>query len=295
MYTEGTMKYKIPVLSMLLVTLLTSLIFTHTVFAHQPYIVTQSDTRVDDPEISKAYYGILSPQNSHVYYISSNEPFEFYTQLLVPYSDNPNTHIVAEIVKNDSAGYVTMLDGSQYVWEKFHEPFGNDTYLKGPEFKAALASGVYSIRIYSKDPIDNIKYSLAIGEKESFDLHSTLHTITTIPTLKTNFFETNPITFFFSPIGFVYILVLYILAFIFGLFFQYTLRYFFPHSKHRTGKNIGKSDKVARLVLAVTLLLSALTTTWNPIFIFASGFLFFEVAFSWCGFYAMIGKKTCPM
>lgn len=32
-----------------------------------------------------------------------------------------------------------------------------------------------------------------------------------------------------------------------------------------------------------------------PKTIFFSGFAFFEAIFSWCGFYATIGKNTCPV
>jgi len=39
----------------------------------------------------------------------------------------------------------------------------------------------------------------------------------------------------------------------------------------------------------------AITTTWSPILIFFSGFAFFEAIFSWCGFYAAMGKNTCPV
>ena len=35
-----------------------------------------------------------------------------------------------------------------------------------------------------------------------------------------------------------------------------------------------------------------MTTTWNPILIFFSGFAFFETIFSWSGFYVALGKNT---
>ena len=41
--------------------------------------------------------------------------------------------------------------------------------------------------------------------------------------------------------------------------------------------------------------LLAITTTWSPILIFFSGFALFEAIFSWCGFYAAMGKNTCPV
>jgi TM2 domain-containing membrane protein YozV len=63
----------------------------------------------------------------------------------------------------------------------------------------------------------------------------------------------------------------------------------------RVAKNIGKSDRLLRAVIGAGLLLWAITTTWSPILIFFSGFAFFEAIFSWCGFYAAMGKNTCPV
>jgi hypothetical protein len=50
-----------------------------------------------------------------------------------------------------------------------------------------------------------------------------------------------------------------------------------------------------RLAIGVGLFLWAITTTWSPILIFFSGFALFEALFSWCGFYAALGKNTCPV
>lgn len=67
---------------------------------------------------------------------------------------------------------------------------------------------------------------------------------------------------------------------------------------HRSGaraapQNIGRADRILRLVLAIALFVLAITTNWSPILIFFSGFALFEAIFSWCGFYAAIGKNTC--
>jgi Na+-transporting NADH:ubiquinone oxidoreductase subunit NqrB len=47
--------------------------------------------------------------------------------------------------------------------------------------------------------------------------------------------------------------------------------------------------------IGIALLVWAITTSWNPLLIFFSGFLFFEALFSWCGLYAALGKNTCPL
>jgi hypothetical protein len=68
-------------------------------------------------------------------------------------------------------------------------------------------------------------------------------------------------------------------------------------------RNIGTSDRLLRVAIGATLLLVAITTTWSPILIFFSGlilslskgFALFEAIFSWCGFYAALGKNTCSV
>jgi hypothetical protein len=72
------------------------------------------------------------------------------------------------------------------------------------------------------------------------------------------------------------------------------LKKFAKGSVRGVHKNIGKKDRIIRLAIWIGLLLWAITTSWNPWLIFFSGFALFEALFSWCGFYAAIGKNTCP-
>jgi Na+-transporting NADH:ubiquinone oxidoreductase subunit NqrB len=60
-------------------------------------------------------------------------------------------------------------------------------------------------------------------------------------------------------------------------------------------KNSGTGDRLLRLLIGAALLVWAITTDWSPILIFFSGFAIFEAVFSWCGFYAALGKSTCPV
>ncbi|MCE2984097.1 MAG: DUF2892 domain-containing protein [Parachlamydia sp.] len=58
-------------------------------------------------------------------------------------------------------------------------------------------------------------------------------------------------------------------------------------------KNIGLNDRFIRLSIAIFLLLIAVyQTSW--VFFFAGLFVLFEATFSWCLFYQMIGKNSCP-
>ncbi|MFI5343644.1 MAG: DUF2892 domain-containing protein [Chlamydiales bacterium] len=58
-------------------------------------------------------------------------------------------------------------------------------------------------------------------------------------------------------------------------------------------KNIGTADRVIRLVLAILLLLFAI---WQKSWIVGafSLFTFYEALASWCIFYQLIGKSSCP-
>ena len=85
------------------------------------------------------------------------------------------------------------------------------------------------------------------------------------------------------------------LGFIVGFLYRAILKKFAKNSPHGLTKNIGKSDRWMRALLGIALLVWAVLTNWSPVLITASGFCFFEAMFSWCGFYAAIGKTTCPI
>jgi len=108
-------------------------------------------------------------------------------------------------------------------------------------------------------------------------------------------FADQPITFIKSPFGWGLIVIMYILAFLFGFLYRTILKKLAKGSVRGVAQNIGKYDRLLRIAIGVGLLLWAITTTWSPILIFFSGFAFFEAIFSWCGFYAALGRSTCPV
>jgi hypothetical protein len=91
------------------------------------------------------------------------------------------------------------------------------------------------------------------------------------------------------------ILIIYLLAFLVGFIWRSLVKAFARRAVYKKHKNIGSYDRFYRLLLGVILLVVAMTTDWNPVLIFASGFCIFESMFSWCAFYAAIGKNTCPI
>ena len=272
---------------------LASLIVPLSALAHQPRIVGNGPVIVTEPEISKAYYGQLNgePQS---FTVSSDKPFHLYVNVLVPDIAGQKKDVSAMVIKDGNVqAPIATLDGVNYEWKKFFEPFGHDTYWMGPEYRADAGPGTYEIRVWSSG--NDSKYSLAIGETEAFGFKEGLNALALIPQLKQNFFNESPANFILSPFGYGEIIVLYLLAAIFGFVYRAILKRFAKNTPRGLYKNIGKSDRVARAAIGAILIVLAITTSWNPIIIFLSGFCFFEAVFSWCGFYAAIGKNTCPI
>lgn len=256
--------------------------------AHQPRITESRLTQVPDPEISKAYYGKLTGEPD-VYVIKATEAFDLYVNVLVPDIAGQKKDVSAVVLKDNKQ--IAVLDGINFEWKKFYEPFGADTYWMGPEYKTQAEAGTYEIRVWSSN--NDSKYSLAVGEIEAFDRAEGMNALSIIPELKRDFFEESPIGFIKSPFGWGLIVVMYLLATIAGLVYRFILQRVAKGTVRGVNKNIGKNDRLLRLVISIGLLLWAITTSWSPVLLFFSGFALFEAIFSWCGFYAALGKNTC--
>ena len=258
--------------------------------AHQPRIQEDVITEVTEPEISKAYYGQLEGE-PHIYTISASEEFELYVNILVPEIEGQAKDLSAEIFKDGES--LIVLDGKNYEWTIFFEPFGQSNYWMGPEYKEISGPGEYEIKVWSMN--NDSKYSLAVGSIETFDSKEGINALKLIPELKKDFFNESPISFIKSPFGWGYILIMFILAFIFGFMYRAILRKIAKKKPRKAPRNIKKGGRILRFILSLGLLLWAITTTWNPILLFLSGFTLFEAIFSWCGFYAAISRNDCPL
>jgi len=186
-----------------------------TVLAHQPNISgTDTNITINEPEISKVYYGHLNGR-SVIYTIISDRPFSFYIQLLTPSSDNLQTILSAKII-DDKNQLIYILDGSKFNWEPFYEPFGGDNYYKGPEYSSQLTGGKYSIEIFSQNNYG--PYSIAIGQTEHFSLQEIITTLQILPSLKRDFFQEpwwriliNPFYIGLIIIGLIILIIIYYL------------------------------------------------------------------------------------
>jgi hypothetical protein len=270
------------------------LVFVPTiVLAHQPRLTESRQTFVPEPEISKAYYAKLMGEPD-TYIIESSTPFDLYVNVLVPDIAGQKKDVSATVIKDGQADTpLAVLGGVDADWKQFYEPFGVSTYWRGPEYKVRAEPGQYEVRVWSSN--NDSKYSIAIGEGEFFDSAEIWNALRLVPQIKSEFFEESPISFIKSPFGYGLIIMMYILAGISLLFYRAVMTRIAKNTPRGRMNNIGMGDRLLRVGIGIALLLWAITTSWNPLLIFLSGFAIFEALFSWCGLYAALGKTTCPV
>ena len=170
-----------------------------TAYAHQPYLVNDTGvTRVDKPEVSKAYYARLLGEPA-VYEIVSPDSFELYVNVLVPDEVGMPTDLSVTVTRGTET--LAVLDGPAHRWTRFYEPFGGDSYLMGPERRLRMGPGTYVATVTR--PGNTGRYVLAVGEREQFSLKDVLRLFSVMPRLKRDFFGKAPIRAlsdpFFSP------------------------------------------------------------------------------------------------
>ncbi len=281
---------KARIAAIMLLILVSVVLNSDTAFAHQPRLVETEQIIVVDPTVSKAYYGTLSG-SPHTYTVNTTQPFNLYVGIRMPYAEDSKKDVMAEIRKGSDI--IQIIGGSDADWKSMFEFFGQSTYWDGGEYKAQVEAGTYTITVRSAD--NDSKYSLAIGEIEAFDARETVNALRLIPQLKSDFFNESPISFLKSPFGWGYVLIMYIVAFAVGFLYRIIMKKYARGTVRGAQKNIGTYDRAIRLAIWLALLLLAVTTSWSPWLLFFSGIALFEAVFRWCGFYATLGKNTCPV
>ncbi|MFH1221718.1 MAG: hypothetical protein V1492_01395 [Candidatus Micrarchaeota archaeon] len=177
-----------------------------TAAAHLPRIVMGADATlaapivIDQPEVSKAYYGELAgtPQ---FYTITSDKPFTLYAGLLTPAASNNTFSVIASDAKNMT---LLQLNGSNSSWSYFYEEFGGDGYRKGPEGRVLLGPGTYRIQVSNADYRG--KYVLAVGEQEVFPLLELPGNYWSLLVLKQEFFGKPVALLFLQLLGIALVL-----------------------------------------------------------------------------------------
>ena len=190
------------VLCALIILLISSL----SALAHQPVIVGKNIIIIEKPDISRAFYHELTGQ-PRTYLINADKPFDLYINLLVPKNTNAAGRYSARVYQltENKKVLLSELKADSVTWKEFYEPFGGDSYLKGPEFKQSVPAGKYEIEVFSRDNLG--KYVLAVGEKEFFGPKEIASVYTEVPKLKGGFFGGNPLTFLATPFGLVLVVM----------------------------------------------------------------------------------------
>jgi len=174
------------------------------VSAHQPRLevgVNSSMTNpivVQNPEISQAFYGNLNSQPDY-YKITSDKPFELYVNILVPQSSGINSDFMSVQITDSTGRTIAILNGKNSTWTPTFEEFGGDYYLQGPEFTKNVSAGTYYIKVFNTNNMG--KYSLAIGDIESFPPDESLKSLLIIPLIKEQIFGKPITTLFFELLG----------------------------------------------------------------------------------------------
>jgi len=154
-------------------------LFSLPLHAHQPKLINYSPT-IDNPhvvifpEISKAYYSKLTGQ-PHYYIINSEDDFLFYTSILSPKINEEPSRFSLEVLDGNQ-NIVYKVDGSNFEWTAWYEPYARDWYWKGPEIGVesgkefqtsfTIDAGTYYIKVFNESNTGH--YSLAVGEAEFF-------------------------------------------------------------------------------------------------------------------------------
>jgi len=155
--------------------------------AYLPYLEENAtEVSVARPEVAKIYYGWLEGEPA-VYSISSYKPFKLYLNLLSPQMSDSRVDFSADIYK-DGVLFDTM-NGIDFVWLAFYEPFANDYFIRGPEYDKEVSAGNYQVEIYNS--ANHGDYALSVGTKEDRSLGEFLRTLSVLPQVKEKFFGKN--------------------------------------------------------------------------------------------------------
>jgi len=184
---------------------------------------------------------------------------------------------------------VAGIKGTTFVMEET----GKQTTLKVIEGEVELTDKTKGITEKVRGGETLTADAGGLGVKTNFDLsvEEANWSLNNAENNENKGFETKPT----QKIQWRLIVASYILAFIFGFTYRMILKKFAKNTTRGIVKNIGKPDRILRFGIGLGLLILAIITNWSLILFFFSGFAFFEAIFSWCGYYAAIGKNTCPL
>lgn len=202
--------------------------------AHNPRLVYDKEAPssapiiISNPDISQAFYGRLKGSPEY-YRFDLKDKQSFYFHTLVPDVAGITKDVSANLLSADGTSIVE-LEPSESSWPAYHEEFAGDDYFAGPEKTINLEPGAYTIKV--SNGINEGKYVLVVGRKESFPSREIWGTIVNLPALKV-YFETSPFLSYFNYVG----------LFMAGLVIIILITFFLTRFIYRRIKNLGKNVK----------------------------------------------------
>lgn len=191
--------------------------------AHNPRLVYDKEAPssapiiISNPDISQAFYGRLKGSPEY-YRFDLKDKQDFYFHTLAPDVAGITKDISAELFSTDGIS-VSVLNATESEWPAYHEKFAGDNYFAGPEKTISLEPGAYTIKIFNG--INEGKYVLVVGQRESFPPREIWGTIVNLPALKI-YFETSPFSAYFNYVGlFMAVLIVVVLLIFFLARFIY--------------------------------------------------------------------------
>ena len=183
--------------------------------AHLPNLPEFSDYEdvevIAEPQVSQAYYSELTGF-PHRYEFTLDSRQEIFVEVLVPDIHEATNDIGGIVVKKKPRGLVeevSSLIARDASWESFYEPFGGDSYRRGPSFTGEVDAGEYLIEISTA--MNTGKYVLVVGEREDFSGVGFFENLKRIYEVK-RFFGKPPIAVFQSPFYFVPLLIVVLIG-----------------------------------------------------------------------------------
>lgn len=124
-----------------------------------------------------------------------------YLNLLVPTSPGIPADFISAQVLDTNGNVLLTLNGTNPTWTPYFEEFAGDNYLKGPEATKQLPAGTYFVKVFNAE--NQGKYTIAIGDIETFPIDESLKALVTIPLLKEQLFGKPVTTLFLEFLGLI--------------------------------------------------------------------------------------------
>lgn len=185
--------------------------------AHQPIFSefpTYDDTYIiNDTTSSQVFYGELNGF-PHTYRLDIKENQEIKVEVLVPDIEEAHNDRGAIIVRELEVGgveEVVRLSKGKNAWESFYEPWGGDSYRRGPTYVGELEPGSYLLEVQTAENLG--KYVLVLGEMKSLSGLGYFEKLSRIYEIK-KFFGKSPISVLQSPIYLLSVITLILIGFL---------------------------------------------------------------------------------